>query len=123
LKNLCLEQARRYTAETARGFVVFRHLHDEACMRVRSTIASAGAACNRSRSSKVQNNSCTIHTNPNSERPWITELQALGTKDANTLCLSILSVLKDVFRIGLDPLQGRKRRFVHVLVADSVSAN
>jgi hypothetical protein len=122
-RNLCQSQVPRYIEAIVGGFVVFRHLRDEACMRVRSTTESAADACNRSRYSKVQNNSCTIHTDPYSERPWITELQALGSKDANTLCHSLLLVLSELYRVGLDPLQGKRRRFVHVLVADSVAAN
>ena len=128
-------EARKYVADNVHGFVCFRHLHDEACMRMKSF--SSGVADpalgvpHRSRMTKVQNNSCTLHTNCESERPWLTALQPLETKDSDTLCHAILTVLQD-FVAAVDgkddetmfPLAGNQRpRLVHILVHDSVYAN
>ncbi len=134
LRRLCRLAARAYTSESTHGFVCFRHLHDEASMRMRSFLAGAGPSeggtrvlrMHRSRSSKVQNNSCTIHIDPASEVPWLTELQPLARKDADTLCYAIFSVLEgllaalgegeDTIPVVVPPAGRLRPRLIHILV-------
>jgi hypothetical protein len=70
------EDITRYTDGITHGFVLVRHLHDEATMRMRSQLLAAPAAQTgpvaageyrhtplRGRSSKIQNNFVTLHRN------------------------------------------------------------
>ena len=84
----------RYTDGITHGFVIVRHLHDEATMRMRSKLPAAPAAEHglaaapaaehrraplRGRSSKIQNNVVTMHRNTKDKQlPVLLELQPLA---------------------------------------------
>ena len=85
------EDMTRYTDGIAHGFVIVRHLHDEATMRLRSQLSAAPAVEHgpaavsasrrvplRGRSSKTPNNVATMHRNSTGESaPELLEFQPL----------------------------------------------
>ncbi len=138
IKRLCRAAAQGYARRAKHGFLCLRHLHDEASMRMRSFLGEAPAAegtsegwsraqtrFGRSRSSKVQNNSCSLHTDASSALPWLTDLQPLGRKDSDTLCFALFCVLRDLaVTLGGDEEPcPKRRRLLHILVGDSVPTN
>ena len=91
-----------------KSFLVLRHIHDEACLRLRSFSAQpmqpmpsgeqiqTPTLLSRGRMSSVQNNHVTVFSSPQTYLTWYAELQALERKDAETLSASLLSVLSEV---------------------------
>ena len=63
LRGINRQDVTQYAAGAADGFIVIRHLHDEASMRLRSDLPAAPAAncCARGRSSKVHNSVVLLH--------------------------------------------------------------
>ena len=94
-----MEDMNRYTGGIAHGFVIVRHLHDEATMRLRSQLPAAPAVEHgpaavsasrrvplRGRSSKIQNNVATMNRNSTDKPlPVLLELQPLARQDAETM--------------------------------------
>ena len=115
LRGINRQDVTKYAAGAAVGFVVIRHLHDEASMRLRSDLPAAPAAKGlaRGRSSKVQNSVVTLHRNVVDEAlPVILELQALGHKDAATLATAHRSVIDSIPPILASP-EGRSVLIAH----------
>ena len=103
--------ARRYV-QLNQNFLVFRHLHDEAAMRLRSWDGCQVTGVHRSTTSN------TVHVDGYSGLPWLTPLQPLAKKDSDTELMGTI----DGSGLRLVP-RPTPKRFVHVLVQDSVSAN
>ena len=143
------QDVTRYVQSAPHGFVVIRHLHDEASMRLRSTLPSPAAApaapasaaapaaapaassapalpapTRTARYSKVQNSVVTLHRSACEEYPMslLCELQALGRKDSATLATSLHSVASAVREARVGSLNGRMR-LIHCIVGDGVAAN
>jgi len=120
LVNFNREDMTRYTNGITHGFVIIRHLHDEATMRLRSQLpadppASHGSAAApaaehglpripdsrrvplRGRSSKIQNNVATMHRN-STDKPLsvLLELQPLARKTAETMATALRQVIETV---------------------------
>jgi hypothetical protein len=103
------EDMTRYTDGSTHGFVLIRHLHDEATMRMRSQLPALAAVAQdpaaapaakhrhvplRGRSSKIQNNVVTMHRSSSDQQlPVLIELQPLARKDAETLATSLRGVI------------------------------
>ncbi len=127
------------------GFLVIRHLHDEATMRLRSTVevepfrgttaapaadpavptavgdaAPAAAQPRRGRSSKIQNSVVTLHHGPadDARLEMLLELQPLGRKDARTLATALHEVASVVAQAT-----HRGTKVIHCLVGDGVPTN
>ena len=83
----------------------------------------------RAKYSCVQNNVCKMHIGLKEEYQWLTDLQPLQEKDAKTLCHAMVVLLSDVLSLlGQNARTGSalpcpKRRFVHIVVCDSVATN
>ena len=122
-------------AETAEhGFLVLRHLHDEATMRLRSTAAEPAAPPGRSaaptdrraprhgRFSKIQNSVVHLHRSatPGDGFRLLFELQPLDRKDAATLATSLHSVAVSAIHACS---QSKRTRLIHCVVGDGVYAN
>ena len=124
-------QARSTTAPSASKFLcaALLHVHDEASLRLRSSLDTDGAGPSRSRSSKVQQHCLWLQLDTNARLRVPAELDALANKTAATIATSLHRQLRrcaeDVgagfAKHGASALA--KPWFVHVLVADSVSAN
>ena len=126
LRGINRQDVRQYAAGATDGFIVIRHLHDEASMRLRSDLPAAPAAKGlaRGRSSKVQNSVVTLHRNVMDEAlPVFLELQPLGRKDAATLATALRSVLDSILSPILASPEGRSVRVVHCLVGDGIFTN
>ena len=119
----------RYTDGITHGFVIVRHLHDEATMRMRSKLPAAPAAEHvrgplRSRSSKIQNNVVTMHRNTKDKQlPVLLELQPLARKDAETVATALRGVIDTVGTAMAASTQGRVVRVIHCLVGDGIFTN
>eukprot|EP00959_Pyramimonas_sp_CCMP1952_P159587 3338133-Pyramimonas_sp.AAC.1 len=83
-------------------------IHDEASMRLRSTpvvqdasfalpqsVAVGSALFTRSRYSKIQNNCITIGMGEH-RLEWLSEMQALGRKDGDTLGLALIAAVEGI---------------------------
>ena len=96
LRKMNRQDATTYAKDATHGFLVIRHLHDEASMRLRSDLPAAPAAKGfaRGRSSKVQNSVMSLHRNVVDEAlPVLLELQPLACKDAATLATALRAVI------------------------------
>ena len=111
----------RFLDKLPHGFLVCRHLHDEATMRLRSCLNIAHHRTMKARSSKVQNQAITLHKHPGAESvlPVLTHLQAMQTKDALTLATSLYQSLSYI----VSAAPAMSARFIHVVVGDGISAN
>ena len=109
------------------GFLLVRHLHDEATMRLRSDLPAVPAAAGalfRGRSSKVQNSVVTLHRNvADAALPVLLELQPLGRKDAPTMATALRAVVDTVVAAVGASQQGRVARIIHCLVGDGIFTN
>jgi hypothetical protein len=133
------EDMTRYTDGITHGFVLVRHLHDEASMRMRSQLPAAPAAEHgsaaapaaehrhvplRGRSSKIQNNVVTMHRNSRDKQlPVLLELQPLARKDAGTLATALRGVIDTVATAMAKSTHGRVVRLIHCLVGDGIFTN
>jgi hypothetical protein len=138
--NFNRDDITRYTNGITHGFVIVRHLHDEATMRLRSQLpadppASHGSAAApaaehglpripdsrrvplRGRSSKIQNNVVTMHRN-STDKPLsvLLELQPLARKTAETMATALRQVIETVANQMAASTQGRVVRLIHCLV-------
>ncbi len=123
IKELSLERVRTAVRNKRWQFIVVRHIHDEASMRIRSHMESASTqiVAHRGRTSKIQNNVVTVHCDSGGVGVFVPlELQPLAKKDAATLSTALLSVL-DIVMASAPLNQGD--RFVHVLVGDGIYTN
>ena len=107
--------------------VAMLHIHDEACLRLRSSADTHLGAPSRSRSSKVQQHVVTVHFTEQPPVRWYAELDPLADKSAKTLATSLHKVLKAVsaalaqgFKSSAD---GIRPWFFHILVGDGVNTN
>ena len=80
-----------------------------------------------SRSSKIQNHAVSVETRRES-CDFLTELQALKRKDAQTIAASIVQVVERVLRMVLAGMASsgkavRSLRVVHVITGDAVNTN
>ncbi len=117
------KDVKAFVAAAPGRFLVIKHLHDEATMRLRSTaapavMASTAAPAVRIRSSKIQNAVVTLHVAPDTMLPMLVELQPLMRKDARTIASSLRSVVGEVCRDAPSQL-----RVVHCIVGDGVATN
>ena len=145
--NFNRDDMTRYTNGITHGFVIVRHLHDEATMRLRSQLpadppASHGSAAApaaehglpripdsrrvplRGRSSKVQNNVATMHRH-STDKPLSVplELQPLARKTAETMATALRQVIETVANQMAASTQGRVVRLIHCLVGDGIYTN
>lgn len=133
--QLLLDMNRRdmkaLVASAPGGFVIIKHLHDEATMRLRSTVGSTPTAAPavvlptaapavRVRSSKIQNAVVSLHVAPDttSMLPMLVELQPLIRKDACTIASSLRSIAREVCKDAPPEL-----RVLHCIVGDGVATN
>ena len=139
LKKQSLQQVRSSAAASARATaasrapggvvsVVFVHIHDEACLRLRSAgEADLAGGPSRSRSSKVQAHVARVAFAPASSVKLLCELEALADKRAATLATSLLGVLRAVAaQVGegfLAEPSSAMRWFFHIVVGDGVGTN
>ena len=108
------------------GFLLVRHLHDEATMRLRSDLPAVPAAAGafRGRSSKIQNSVVTLHRNvADAALPVLVELQPLGRKDAPTMATALRAVIDTVVAAVGASQQARSARIIHCLVGDGIFTN
>ena len=141
LRQMNGADAKSFSAAAPHGFVVVRHLHDEACMRLRSlSSCSALTGPRRTRSSKIQNNVVSLHATSCLEQslPILVEMQPLARKSAATIATSHHKVIMDILRAAFSeddaapaatvaapaatPLAINKY-IVHVLVGDGIYTN
>ena len=87
--------------------VCLHHVHDEASMRVRSSLQAQPAAGIMSRYSKVQNNCLRLCTAGRSLEVF-THLHALALKDTPTLARALVDVVTPCDRV-IEELHGRQR--------------
>ena len=138
--NFNRDDVTRYTNGSTHGFVIVRHLHDEATMRLRSQLpadppASHGSAAApaaehglpripdsrrvplRGRSSKIQNNVVTMHRN-STDKPLsvLLELQPLARKTAETMATALRQVIETAANQLAASTQGRVVRLIPCLV-------
>ena len=129
----------RYTDGSTHGFVLIRHLHDEATMRMRSQLPALAAVAQdpaaapaakhrhvplRGRSSKIQNNVVTMHRSSSDQQlPVLIELQPLARKDAETLATSLRGVIDTVATAMAASTRGGAMRLIHCLVGDGIFTN
>ncbi len=123
--EILLELQGTATAEFAsrsRGFFIMTHVHDEACMRLRSQAVEHSDLLARGKSSSTQNNHVLLCLGRGADetQPWVCELQPLRRKTAATLATAVCKVLEGVLATARLSLE---TRFVHVLVGDGVSSN
>ena len=128
--------AKRYVETAGNGFIVVRHLHDEATMRLRSTMAAPAAPAapeapapvslkgvpRRGRSSKIQNAVVTLHRSASAGDglQMHLELQPLDRKDAATIATSLHSVAASLIEACS---RSRPTRVIHCVVGDGVFSN
>ncbi|CAK0857217.1 unnamed protein product [Prorocentrum cordatum] len=143
LNALCAAalDAREAAGQQGPCVVYLVHVHDEAQMRLRSfqTDANAtpgmplprgvgvgGDAFSRSREAKVQNNVIRVATG-DACLQWLTELQPLARKTADTLAAALFQAVKDILEIVGGQCAGRSPvhsyRLVHLLIGDGVNTN
>ncbi|CAK0811396.1 unnamed protein product [Prorocentrum cordatum] len=135
LKELNGQELERLSATNVGGTPFFiQHIHDEASMRLRSTpvvedasfalprSAAVGSALfTRSRYSKIQNSCITIGMGEQ-RLEWLSEMQALGRKDGDTLGLALIDAVQGIMKI-LAALPQRAVRVVHLLIGDGINTN
>ena len=84
LAKINRQDITKYADGVTDGFLVVRHLHDEATIRVRSDLPAAPAATRtfpRGHSGKIQNSVVTLHRNiVDAAHPVLLELQPLACK-------------------------------------------
>ena len=107
--------------------IVVNHVHDEATMRLRSTIVESFEDAllgkrSRSRSSKIQNNAIRIVTDEG-EIEWMHELQPVAKKDGGTICTAlflVLNTISEAINKGVAEKQANRTgvRLVHCVVGD-----
>ena len=104
-------------------FVVIRHLHDEACFRLRSSSRPFGdpfRTLSRSTSSKVQNNVIEVHTAAK-KCACVMELQPLARKNASCLAHALFLCVRSV--LTNMQIQDNATRVIHVVVGDAIPTN
>ena len=131
--NFNREDTTRYTNGITNGFVIIRHLHDEATMRLRSQLPAAPAASHAfaaaptvehglpaipesrrvllcGRLSKVQNNVGAMHRN-STDKPLsvLLELQPLARKTAETMATALRHAIGTVANRWPHPRRGALR--------------
>ena len=135
LKELNGQELERLSATNVGATPFFiQHIHDEASMRLRSTpvvedasfalprSAAVGSALfTRSRYSKIQNSCITIGMGEQ-RLEWLSEMQALGRKDGDTLGLALIAAVQGIMKI-LAALPQRSVRVVHLLIGDGINTN
>ena len=106
------------------------HLHDEASLRLRSSLGPRSSMPSRSRSSKVQQHVVRVHSLREPPMDCWTELEALADKTAATLATSIYGVLKKTASAcgqslgdSGDSAAGERIWLVHTLVGDGIATN
>ena len=101
------------------------HIHDEAIMRLRSTLAGLPHHVARARYTKVQNNVVRIHLDGETFE-WYTELQALAEKSAPTVAQAILQVIKEIIQTARScrhQASTSRLRVIHMLTGDAIPTN
>ena len=84
--------------------VALLHIHDEAFLRLRSTLDVGMSGVSRSRSSKVQQHVTSVHFADQLPISWYVDLDALSSKTAKVLAHSLMRVLCSLFDVVLDPM-------------------
>jgi hypothetical protein len=97
--------------------IFLTHIHDEALMKMRSSLTpeggdAGGSSLSRSRFSKIQNNVMVVSCGSGSVR-FPLELQALLRKDADTIATAIISVVNQV--TSAFPARTNKINLVHLV--------
>lgn len=134
LRNMNRQAATAFL-NSSPSFVIVRHLHDEAGMRLRSICLGEPEGDARlprrvrSRVSKIQNNVVSLHRGPGPADAFhfVLELQPLAKKDSPTLATALRLVLQQVEACAGAPAGDThgdaQRHLVHVIVGDGVSSN
>ncbi|CAE7261612.1 unnamed protein product [Symbiodinium microadriaticum] len=106
--------------------VVLSHVHDEACLRLRSFDAELGGVLHRARSSKVQNDSLQLFLNGNDNQvEMFSELQPLLNKTGATLGQALINSVAaslECFKTVAETPWSRLR-FFHLLTGDGINTN
>ena len=127
LRGINRQDISKYAVGVTDGFIVVRHLHDEATMRLRSDLPAAPAAAGllaRGRSSKIQNSVVTLRRNVVDEAlPVLLELQPLGSKDVGTMATALRSVIDTIVPAVMASWVGRSARISRCLVGDGIFTN
>ena len=100
LRDMNRSDARTLVERASHGFVVVKHLHDEASMRLCSLTGWRKLiGMRRTRSSKVQRKVVSLHTSWQPEEPFsfLCELQPLARKCAATIATSHRKTMRDFF--------------------------
>jgi hypothetical protein len=119
-RSTCTAHSCRCVASASNFFLP--HIHDEACMGLRSQerFGQPGG-----RYSKIQNNVFRVETQEESLRVF-TELPALGKKDALTIATAMAEILDGVLACllrGAEPGEIGRVRILHIVTADAVATN
>ena len=139
-KDFCRVRVRIATASACRSSVASSgpssaplfcaavlHIHDEALLRLRSSLDALLGLPSRSRSSKVQQHMAVLHMSGQHPVRWLSELDTLADKTAGTLAHSVQRVLRplgEALAAALECPPGSQRPWlVHWLVGDGAPTN
>ena len=133
LKSMQVKGLQQFATQLPHQFVLARHLHDEAAMRIRSHIKPTPTASgfahshlHRGRCTSVQNICLDLYDGSSHKRPFpiLLELQALRSKTSLSIATAIMQVLQVVFAaLDLPNLPQQPVRYIHILVGDSIRSN
>ena len=133
--------AKSFASQAPHGLVVVKHLHGEACVRLRPLSSCAAlTGPRRTRSSKIQNNVVSLHSasGVGHSLRFFAEVQPLKTKSSATIATSHHKVIRGILAAAFSadspapestpsaPAVGPvalHKHTVHVRVGDSVCAH